>query len=112
MKYLAQFFLCLSVVCSSFVYSADYIGSPVTTIHKLISYSQYGNGDIAFTISSKFEKCNGFWFNKSEPGYNAMLSMLIAAYQSKNNLVVYSDPDKIWTGSSAPFCHVYALEYK
>jgi len=66
-------------------YAAPYLGSPETKISSIASYSQYGNGDVTFTIENPIPECsNGYWLKKEDPGFQANLSMVIAAYQANN----------------------------
>lgn len=96
------------------VVSADYIGSNQSHIVLVNSYNKYGSGDVIFRLSAPIEECYGYWINKGEPGFEANLSMIIAAYQAKSPVVVYGLPaqSERWQGSSAHWCKLYAISYR
>lgn len=102
----------LIVICNHSL-AANYKGSPISKIASVTSYAQYGPGDVIFSIENSIPECtNGYWLKKSDPGFQANLSMLIAAYQAKSKVVVYGLPAEIWPGSSGKFCHLYSITYK
>lgn len=109
------FLLCafmLLTVSSANLFAANYIGSGFSTISFITSYNQFGPGDVAFRIATPISQCpNGYWFTKNDPGFQANLSMLIAAYQAKSKIRIYALPDQIWKGSSGTYCKLYSIEY-
>ena len=106
----------LAIIMSTFALSSfagSYIGSLETKINAVISYSEFGDGDVIFTIENPIPECShGYWLKKVDPGFQANLSMVIAAYQAKNPVVIYGIPEEIWPGSSGKACHLYNIKYK
>ncbi|NRA72432.1 MAG: hypothetical protein HRU24_15555 [Gammaproteobacteria bacterium] len=85
--------------------------SGVTTITRIISYNQYGDGDVVFRIANPTSSCYGYWINKNDSGFNANLSLLIAARQAKTSIKVYGLTTQRWSGSGNLWCKLYAIEY-
>lgn len=95
------------------VLSAGYVATGFTTVTDVFSYTNYGNGDVAFRVENSIDECShGYWFNKSDAGYNANLTMIIAAYQAKNTVKIYGLPDQLWAGSSGKYCKLYNIQFK
>ncbi|MBW8184275.1 hypothetical protein K0625_11360 [Shewanella sp. NR704-98] len=82
-----------------------------TTINRLISYNQYGGGDVIFTVNNPTSGCYGYWIAKSDAGFEANLSMILAAYHSKAEVRVNGLNDQRWNGSSNFWCKLYAIEH-
>ncbi|WP_239445605.1 hypothetical protein [Vibrio nigripulchritudo] len=107
-----RLFLILVVLFSSHLYASGYVGSEFTSISFVTSYNQYGPGDVAFKIKTPISQCpDGYWITKADPGFQANLSMLIAAFQAKSNVRIYGLPSQKWAGSSGTFCKLYSIEY-
>jgi len=85
--------------------------SQVTTISKLISYNQYGGGDVIFRIANPTNSCFGYWISKSDLGFNANLSTILAAYQAKTKVKIHGHTGQKWPGSNNFWCKLYAIEY-
>lgn len=85
--------------------------SPVSTITRFISYSQIGNGDVVFRIKNPTVGCFGYWMNKADPGFEANLSMALAAFHSKTSVKIQGHEDQKWGGSGNFWCKLYAIEY-
>lgn len=85
--------------------------SSVTTISRFISYNQYGGGDVVFRIANPTSSCFGYWINKEDVGFNANLSLILAAYQAKTKVKLNGYTDQKWPGSSNFWCKLYAIEY-
>ena len=108
MKYLATTFL---LIISLSVNAANE-QSHQTKISRILSYTNYGDGDIAIELENSTGKtCEGYWISKGDKGYNANLSMLIAAYQANTTIAVWGEPNNKWPGSSSYFCRLYLIEY-
>ncbi|MEC4726876.1 hypothetical protein HWQ46_15090 [Shewanella sp. D64] len=82
-----------------------------TSIKRLISYNQYGGGDVVFTVNDPSSVCYGYWLNKSDAGFDANLSMVLAAYHSKAKVRIYGHDDQKWNGSGNFWCKLYAIEH-
>ncbi|MBA6233650.1 MULTISPECIES: hypothetical protein [unclassified Colwellia] len=85
--------------------------SQVTTISRFISYNQFGGGDVVFRIANPTSSCFGYWISKDDAGFNANLSLILAAYQAKTKIKAYGHTDKKWAGSGNFWCKLYAIEY-
>jgi hypothetical protein len=91
---------------------ASLVKPPTSKVTAISSYNHYGNGDITFQITNTVNQCShGFWFNKSDPGYNANLSMLVAAYQSKTSVRIQAIPELLCKGSKSAYCKLYLIAY-
>ena len=42
-----------------------------TSIKRLISYNQFGGGDVVFTVNDPSTVCYGYWIAKSDVGFDA-----------------------------------------
>lgn len=92
-------------------FAVAYITAPVSTVTRVGSYNQFGNGDVTFSIANPIQECSdGYWFTKSDPGFQANLSMVIAAHQTKTPVIVTALPEQMWSGSSSgKFCKLYVI---
>lgn len=87
--------------------------SSQSKINKLYSYSEYGGGDVIVKLSGNGPSClAGYWLKKTDPGFQANLSILLAAYHANKDIVVTGHTDQIWSGSSGKYCHVYSVSYR
>jgi hypothetical protein len=91
--------------------SAATEASGLTTINRMISYNKHGEGDVVFTVDKPTSGCYGYWLTKADPGFDANLSMILAAYHGKTIIKVYGLDDQKWTGSANFWCKLYAIEY-
>ena len=102
-------FLLIFMSGSAFSATEASISSKVKEIY---SYSEYGGGDVIVKLESNSVNCSdGYWLKKIDPGFQVNVSMLIAAYQANNQLVLKGHTDQMWPGSSGKFCHVYSVNY-
>lgn len=102
--------LCILLFATS---ASAYISTSDTTITTIYSYSEYGSGDVVFRVAAPLTDCEGgFWLKRSDPGFNANLTLLLAAYQSRSTVMIYANPDQIWSGSGSKYCHLYAIQLK
>ncbi len=92
---------------------SDTESSPKSTIKRLIAYSKFGNGDVYVELNTNSSTCkNGYFINKTSAGYEATLSMLLAAYQANTPVILYGYKNNQWSGSSAPVCELYSVLYQ
>ncbi|WP_245798238.1 hypothetical protein [Vibrio ostreicida] len=93
----------------------DNVASGQSFVSSVESYNKFGNADVMFRLATPSRECAGYWITKDDRGYNANLSMILAAYQAKNPVVVYgliAESEK-WSGSeTAHFCKLYAITYR
>ncbi len=88
-----------------------YVPSETTRITRVDVYAEYGGGDVAFAVANPLPQCNGgFWFKKTDPGFQATLSTLLSAYHARSTVRIYALPDQIWPGSGANYCRLYSIE--
>ena len=84
-----------------------------STITSLISYNQYGNGDVVIFTKEKTSACSsGYWITKNDIGFSGNLSMLLSAYQTKSKILIYGLPDNMWKASSGKYCKLYQITLK
>ncbi len=101
------------VLVSPNLMAQAYVASGTTDITYIGSYNQYGGGDVQFRLSDPHQDCeDGYWLTKSDPGFEANFSMLLAAYQAKTKVRIFGLPSERWAGSSREFCKVYSVEYR
>jgi hypothetical protein len=82
-------------------------------ISRLITYTNFGNGDVFISLPTNGAICTyGYYMNKDSLGYQASLSMLLAAYQAKTPVKLTGNESNRWTGSGNPVCELYSVEYK
>lgn len=109
MKY---FMVIILVAMSNYSMAAIYKGSPISKIASVTSYAGY-SGDVHFSIENSIPECSdGYWFIKTGAGFEANLSMVIAAYHAKSNVIIHGLPAERWYGSNGNFCHLYDITYK
>jgi len=101
--------LAILLLGPKFVFAAE--ASKVTTISRLISYNQFGGGDVVFRIADPTSACFGYWISKDDSGFNANLSTILAAYQAKTKVKIYGQTEQKWPGSGNFWCKLYAIEY-
>jgi len=99
----------LFMLWSNVIAAAEPTGT--TTITRVITYNEYGGGDVVFKVANPSSSCYGYWINKNDAGFNANLSFLLASYQAKNKVKVYGHPEQKWGGSGNNWCKLYAIEY-
>ncbi len=87
--------------------------SPDAKIIAMETYTEYGNGDVIFSISPSEATCSdGYYLRKVDPGYDANLSMLMAAYHADTMVVVRGRNTDRWDGApDKDFCKVYSIRY-
>ena len=91
------------------VFSIEATGD--TTVTRFITYNQYGNGDVAFKVANPTVNCFGYWLTTTDVGFDANVSHLLAAYQTKSKLKIHGYTDQRWSGSRNFWCKLYAVEY-
>ena len=104
--------LIFALFCTSLYANASTTGT--TKINRIVSYTNHGNGDVIFTVKSPISACTGYWLSKDDSGFNANLSMIIAAFQSQSNLIISGDSDEEqkWTGSTSSYCKLESVDYR
>lgn len=103
--------ICLVALFMPTVLLAAIEASTETTIKRLISYNQYGGGDVVFTVHNPSSTCHGYWIEKNDAGFEANLSMLLASYHAKAKVKVHGFNHIKWSGSNNYWCKLYAIEH-
>lgn len=83
-------------------------------IKRLITYANYGNGDVFVSLPTNGSTCSyGYFLSKNSNGYESTLSSLLAAYQAQTAIYIYglTSEDKRWSGSGNHVCEIYSVEY-
>lgn len=91
-----------------------YEPSDVGVISRLVTYANYGNGDVYVSLPVNGVKCKGGYFlSKESNGYEATLASLLVAYQARTPVKIrgLTSDDKKWSGSSKHVCLIYSVEY-
>ena len=102
----------LVFMASGSAFAVEESSNPGTVV-RVLSYTSYGNGDAAVQVSNAAGKiCEGYWLNKADAGFQANLAMLITAYQTKNNVILYGETTSRWAGTGAYFCHLTVVDYR
>jgi|GEM_PF-3002823 len=106
--------LLLLVLFSPNVFSSELDGSAESIVTRVVSYNEYGAGDVQFWIANPTTKCQGYWITKGDPGFSANLSMIIAALQAKTHVVVHAHSSEAerWKGSTGHFCKLHSLDLR
>lgn len=97
---------------SSFLTAQTLVEATNTTITKLSTYSERGNGDILITVNNPPVGCErGFWVSGSATGAQHTLSLLLAAKTMNSNVSINGDKDNIWSETSAGgVCHLFNID--
>jgi hypothetical protein len=111
MRMINKFSWLFLLMLSSFnVLAVDYVGSGITTVDFITSYN--GNGDVMFKIKEPIDACpRGYWLSTTDTGFQANMSMLLAAYQANSKVKIYGLPSQSWPSSTNLYCKVYSVEY-
>lgn len=109
-KALKNIILLLVVFVSQNAISKTLVVTPKTKISQVSVYSELGNGDVFITVDNSIVGCDsGFWVSGDSAGSNKVLSTILAAKHSQSIVQVYGDKDRIWSGSTGKFCHIYVI---
>ncbi|TQF70322.1 hypothetical protein [Pseudoalteromonas luteoviolacea] len=109
------FLMLLGLTMSQFSYASSVERSSKGVIKNLISYADYGNGDVFISLPTNGATCSyGYYVNKNSAGFQANLSMLLAAYHSQTPVYIhgFTAESKRWTGSKNPVCEVYSVQFE
>ena len=105
--------LALAIILFTGFAQAELTISPKSKIKRLISYADFGNGDVYVELESKVAGCpSGYYVNRDDKGFNNNFSMLLAAYQAQSSIYIYAYDSTKWAGSSAQVCKIYSVMYK
>ena len=94
----------------SFAVAQNYVATGDTKIIRINSYNQFGDGDVTVDVETPIPQCpHGYWLTTTDQGFNANLSLILAAYQAGNTVKVWGLPDQLWPGSSGTVCKLYSV---
>lgn len=79
-------------------------------VTQIVSYEEYGGGDVTFKVDKPTPGCSGYWLKTSDPGFKSNLSILLMARSSRVPVYAYGADDRLWPGSSEAHCHLYMLQ--
>jgi hypothetical protein len=83
--------------------------TPVT-ITGVYSYSDFGGGDVVFTIATTIVGCEaGFWLRPTDPGFQRNLAMAMSAQLAGKSVRIGAYNDSLWPGSGAKYCRLYYI---
>lgn len=103
----------LGMICVALPIQATVVGmssaAPVVPGATTV-YASFGSGDVIFQVRSGAPSpCYGFWLRATDAGFKNNLAVLLSVTATQAPINVYSDTSQIWTGSSLPYCLVYAI---
>jgi hypothetical protein len=90
---------------------AALVSAPVARVTRLLTFAQFGTGDVLFVTDNLPPTCqDGFWIRLTDVGGKAVYSQLLAAYHAQTPLQVYAYDDQVWPGSGGGrFCLVHGM---
>ncbi|AIU68026.1 hypothetical protein ABF162_14205 [Vibrio coralliilyticus] len=84
--------------------------SPTGLIKRIQAYSVHG--DIFISMETNGQQCStGYFIDKVSPGYESILSMLLAAYQANTPISIFAYEDQRWSATTAPVCKIFSVVY-
>src|SRR5262245_20913179 len=92
---------------------AAVVTSNNSTISNVLSFTQYGSGDVIVQLSSSgLSACSfGFWIRAADAGSRNTLAQILAAYHTGKPVVIAADNADIWTGNtSSAACRVWSVQ--
>jgi hypothetical protein len=105
LKLLALSFI-LTIAGTAYAYNA----TGLTRISQVVTYSEYGAGDVTFSVANPIPECNsGYWLRKSDPGFQATLNTVLSAFHARSTVMVFGLPNELWSGSAGKYCRVHGL---
>ncbi|MFU2509767.1 hypothetical protein [Pseudoalteromonas sp. ASV78] len=110
-----KFVFLVGLLLPQMLLARSYESSDVGVINKLVTFANYGNGDVYVTLPTNGVTCKyGYFVNKNSNGYESTLSSLLAAYQAQTPIIIHglTANDKRWSGSNNPVCEIYSVEYR
>ena len=106
----------LAIICfslASFPAFSDNETSPLSKVNRILSYTEYGQGDVIIKLESNGQQCeHGYWLRPSDPGFQANLSTILSAYHAQSNVILKGEPSNLWPGSSGSYCHIYQIDLR
>jgi hypothetical protein len=80
------------------------------TIVRMVSYSNFGGGDVVVFVSSTPATCSaGYWVSPSQPGYKTIVAHLMSAKATGETLIFWGDDAQRWPGSSGDYCRIESV---
>jgi hypothetical protein len=91
------------------VADAGTVSAQVGRITKVMTYTTFGDGDVAVWTEYQAPGCDGFWFRTTERNGKEIYAQLIAAQHTEKSVGLVAYDDQLWTGTASRFCRIYAL---
>jgi hypothetical protein len=86
------------------------VPTPVTRVTRVMTYSQFDGGAVLFQTRDIITGCeNGFFIRKSDPGFDALLSLLLSTHRDGAPVQVYAETGVLWPFSAGNYCHAMLL---
>jgi uncharacterized protein YraI len=84
-------------------------GTP-TAITSLYTYSDYGGGDVIFSIATTLVGCEGgFWLRPTDAGFERNLSLAMSAKLTGKSVRISAYNDSLWSGSGTKYCRLHSI---
>lgn len=85
-------------------------GSGGISIQTYLTYGDFQNGDVIFTINPTIGTCAGVWIYHSQPGAKTIVATMLAAKLLDKKVLIYVDDAAVWPGSTTTkYCKVYTM---
>lgn len=100
-------FLCIAAFMSLSTAIQGAATDTIATVVNLYSYTQLGNGDVAFQVSTPAPSCSGgYWLKASDPGFKTTFSLLLSAYHTGSRMRIGGDDADLWPASGNAYCRL------
>jgi hypothetical protein len=110
MRALSRLILGMCLAVSGATQAGTILTAAASTITSIDSYTQYGSGDVIFTLAnnSLASPCPyGFWIRGTDAGAKSTLAQVMTALQAGSSVVVSADTSTTWTGAASAACLVW-----
>lgn len=79
-------------------------------ISALSSFSDYGGGDVIFTITTVVSGCEaGYWLRPADAGFDRNLAAVMSAHLAGRPIIVLAHDNQLWSGSPGKYCRVHLI---
>jgi hypothetical protein len=106
---LARMTRCAAVLMAAILLSPPANAAVVAStgnITVILTYADYGGGDVGFRISNQPSGCYGFWLSPSQPGFKTSMAYILKAHAAGEPILVGGNTSQLWSGSAGPWCKV------
>lgn len=112
-KILRIFFLVLVTGGFSSFSNATVYSTSASTIARVDTYTQYGEGDVIITLANNSLAAScpyGFWIRGTDRGAKTTFAQVLAARHTDSAIVIHADTSITWSGSQFAACLVWTIE--